>query len=187
MNINQFWEIIEAAKEKAQGDLDAQVAQMTAALDQLDAEEILAWQQMFNEYQRLSYKSKLWAAAYIINGGCSDDGFDYFRGWLTAQGRNVFLAALRDPDSLADLVEVEEGEAEFEDMLGAASSVYLKKLNLGRDYARFHKDLKGHPLSDSDKTTMLAEIRYQADIDEDWHDDEELKKQLPRLCETYDW
>ena len=187
MNISRFWEIIETAREKAQGDLDAQFVQMTAVLEQLDAEEILAWQQMFNEYQRLSYKNKLWAAAYVINGGCSDDGFDYFRGWLTAQGRNVFLAALRDPDFLADLIEVEEGEAEFEDMLGTASSAYLKKLNLGRDYARFYEDLKSHSLSDADKAAMLAEIRYQADIDGDWHDDNELKKQLPRLCEKYDW
>jgi len=25
-------------------------------------------------------------AAYIINGGCSDDGFEYFRRWLVLQG-----------------------------------------------------------------------------------------------------
>jgi hypothetical protein len=28
-----------------------------------------------------------WGAAYLANGGCSDDGFDYFRGWLIGQGR----------------------------------------------------------------------------------------------------
>ena len=25
-----------------------------------------------------SYRSSLWAAAYVINAGCSDDGFGYF-------------------------------------------------------------------------------------------------------------
>ncbi|MFE5591185.1 DUF4240 domain-containing protein [Streptomyces sp. NPDC056549] len=33
-------------------------------------------------------------AAYMVNGGCCDDGFDYFRGWLIAQGRNVFERAV---------------------------------------------------------------------------------------------
>ena len=187
MDIQLFWEIIEAAKVEAQDDLEARIDIIVNRLESLDAEDILAWQQIFNEYQSLSYKKKLWAAAYIINGGCSEDGFDYFRGWLTAQGHSVFLAALRDPDSLADLSEVEEGEAECENILGAASSAYLRKLNLDEDYDRFYEDLEGHPLSDSDKAAMLSEIRYQADIDEDWRDDKELKNQLPRLCEKYDW
>ena len=36
-----------------------------------------------------SYRWDLWGAAYLANGGCSDDGFDYFRGWLIGQGRKV--------------------------------------------------------------------------------------------------
>jgi hypothetical protein len=37
-----------------------------------------------------SYRTVLWAAACLINGGYSDDGFEYFRGWLIVQGRDVF-------------------------------------------------------------------------------------------------
>jgi hypothetical protein len=36
------------------------------------------------------YGWPLWGPAYIMNGGCSDDGFDYFLGWLVGQGREVF-------------------------------------------------------------------------------------------------
>lgn len=43
------------------------------------------------------------AAASLILGGCSDDGFEYFRGRLIAQGREVFERSVADPDSLADL------------------------------------------------------------------------------------
>ena len=53
-----------------------------------------------------SYRSSLWAAAYVINAGCSDDGFGYFRGWLMFQGRETFGQAVADPDSLADLAAV---------------------------------------------------------------------------------
>ncbi|PZH17222.1 hypothetical protein C1I97_05340 [Streptomyces sp. NTH33] len=37
----------------------------------------------------LSYQNPLWAAAYVVNGGCSDDGFGCFQGRLrpeAAQG-----------------------------------------------------------------------------------------------------
>lgn len=35
--------------------------------------------------------------------GCSDNGFIDFRDWLIAQGLEVYMAALKDPDSLADV------------------------------------------------------------------------------------
>ncbi|MFF5497583.1 DUF4240 domain-containing protein [Streptomyces aquilus] len=41
-----------------------------------------------------------------MNGGCSDDGFDYFRGWPIAQGREDFERATADPDALAELPAV---------------------------------------------------------------------------------
>lgn len=62
--------------------------------------------------------SPLWAAAYLINGGCSDDGFDYFRGWLIAQGRTVFEQVTADVDCLADLPAVQAAEAEGIDLDG---------------------------------------------------------------------
>ena len=34
---------------------------------------------------------------------CSDDGFIDFRAWLIAQGKEVYLSALKDPDTLADI------------------------------------------------------------------------------------
>jgi hypothetical protein len=48
----------------------------------------------------------LWAAAYLIEGGC-DDGFMDFRAGLMLQGRTAFEAAVADPDSLAGLPVVQ--------------------------------------------------------------------------------
>ena len=54
-------------------------------------------------YSGLAYQYGLWTAASVIErGGCTDDGFIDFRGWLIAQGREVYMATLKDPDSLAD-------------------------------------------------------------------------------------
>ena len=49
-----------------------------------------------------AYCWSLWGAAYVINGGCSDDPFVDFRASLISRGRQVFERALSDPDSLAD-------------------------------------------------------------------------------------
>ena len=57
-----------------------------------------------------------------MNGGCSDDGFEYFRGWLVAQGREYFERALGEPERAADAARAEE--AECEDLLYAANHAY---------------------------------------------------------------
>jgi hypothetical protein len=81
---------------------------------------------LFEGLQDASYRWDLWAAGYLINGGCSDDGFDYFRGWLITQGRQIWEAAIADPDSLADVALDADAscEAMAEDMLGAAMVAY---------------------------------------------------------------
>ena len=36
-----------------------------------------------------------------MKNGCSDDSFLDFRAWLIAQGKETYLEALRDPDTLS--------------------------------------------------------------------------------------
>ena len=69
----------------------------------------------------------------MICESCGDDGFDYFRGWLIAQGRSVFERALVNPDSLAELQSFEGNDElpELEKMLYVARFAYQKKT--GRD------------------------------------------------------
>ena len=35
-----------------------------------------------------------------MNGGCSDDGFQYFRNWIISRGKEVYYAAKENPDNL---------------------------------------------------------------------------------------
>ncbi|GGP32134.1 hypothetical protein GCM10010287_24150 [Streptomyces variabilis] len=104
MDRQRFWQIIEAARDRAPAPGDAEdVARRAAShLAAHPVEEIVAAQQALWGLMADSYTNPLWAAAYVINGGCSDDGFDYFRGWLIAQGREIFERAVADPDALAD-------------------------------------------------------------------------------------
>lgn len=70
----------------------------------------------------------MWGAAYIIEGGCSDDGFTDFRSWLISRGRDVYEAALRDPESLVEVAAADGVEAtSFEEFQYVARRVYEEK------------------------------------------------------------
>jgi hypothetical protein len=132
MTENLFWQFIDEARAIAGNNLEDLHTTLTEKAQSLSDDELLSLHKHIWTFLAQSYQSKLWAAAYLINGGCSDDGFDYFRGWLVAQGREVYFAALENPDSLADvLVQIPDwqpwDELEFEDMLGIGSSVYEER------------------------------------------------------------
>lgn len=93
--------------------MDKKCELLTQRLSQLDPEELNSFRAYFDECDRRAYDWGLWAAAYIIQGGCSDDSFWDFRSTLISQGREIFELALRDPDSLADQAYVEDEDEAF--------------------------------------------------------------------------
>ena len=65
-------------------------------------EDVLQFHNLVYSYRDAAYKYGLWTAAGILmETGCSDDSFSDFRMWLIAQGKDVYLNALKDPDSLS--------------------------------------------------------------------------------------
>lgn len=55
----------------------------------------------------------LWeACSLLVHAPVGDDSFEYFRNWLMWQGREVFERALKEPDSIADLVRGGRDETE---------------------------------------------------------------------------
>ncbi|RYX81593.1 DUF4240 domain-containing protein [bacterium] len=111
MDKAQFWQLIEASKNK-KSDCQKQAAKLEKLLDKLSADEILGFENIFTSLLSESYRWDLWAVAYIVNGGCSDDGFEYFRYWLIAQGQTYFEAAIQNPERAADAARFEEAECE---------------------------------------------------------------------------
>lgn len=172
-----FWKLIADARASVTdpSDGDAVAAAATTLLADRPPAEIVATQQVLWELLTASYQNPLWAAAYVINGGCSDDGFDYFRGWLVTQGEEVYTTALADPDSLAALpavVAAAESGMEFDcqEALSIAWNAHLKATGMQLPQDAFR-------------------IRYP-DLDPDWDfdfdDSAEMATRLPRLAALYD-
>ncbi len=168
MDQDRFWELVEAAGAVAGGDCQAQAIQLAAMLEQLPAEEIIAFERHSVRLLDEADRWDLWGAAYQINSGCSDDGFVYFRGWLLTQGRAIWEAALRDPDSLATHPAVATGDAlECEDVLYVASVAYQALTGTELDRGQVDTDLAG--------ATRPHGTRW------DFEDDDEIRWRLPRL------
>jgi hypothetical protein len=109
----------------------------------------------------------------VIHGGCSDDGFEYFRRWLVSRGRDVYEAALADPDSLAQQ-EVRPGPSnvwEFEEIYYVAGEVFKEKGGQGdvRDYSEPEAGMTGHGPSDE----AFAE------------DEQHLARRYPKLWQRF--
>ena len=81
MESEKFWEIIEVTKSESSGDYEKQQSLLERELLELTAKEVLEFDNKFRTLRGEIYTWDFWAAAYIINGGCSDDCFSDFRGW----------------------------------------------------------------------------------------------------------
>jgi len=110
MNLDEFWKIIENSRAKASrqspdGNMEMQARALQAVLTKLPKSELESFNHFFQQAMDKSYTWDLWGAAYIINGGCSDDGFEYFRRWLISMGRATYENAVKDPESLLTSVD----------------------------------------------------------------------------------
>ena len=122
MNRNEFWDLIAESKAHAGQDVDAQYDYLAEKLTAMGSEEALRFHGVCYAYTDAAVKYGLWDAASCMLGGCSDDSFMDFRGWLVAQGKEVYMQALASPDSLAS-VEL-YGQGSFESLAYLGSTVY---------------------------------------------------------------
>lgn len=159
MESEKFWKIIEITKSESSGDYEKQQSLLERELSKLTAKEVLEFDNKFRTLRGEIYTWDFWAAAYIINGGCSDDCFADFRGWLIGQGKSIFESAFQNIETLSELKETNDGD--WEGLSYIPTDIYEKKT--GND--------------------MPNGIKENFEITgEEWVEDEnELKNRFPKL------
>jgi len=111
---DRWWDFIERSRKGAE-DGEEQAGRLIELLSgELSADEIVAFDTFLQERVREAFRSDLWAIAYIMNSGCSDDGFDYFLGWLICKGRAHYESALANPEDAAKGVSPDDEPFENE-------------------------------------------------------------------------
>lgn len=174
MNHNGFWPLIEGARSASGGHCARQVDALAQALRGHSPQEILDFRKILGELLDRAYRYELWAAAYLINGGCSDDGLVYFLGWLIAQGRDVYQAALEDPDSLVSHPLVASLDARY-------GSLWCEQLLSVAD--RAYETVTGHepPAEPNAEVAAADDSARPIGEDFDFDDPEQMRRRYPRL------
>ncbi|MGW1675661.1 DUF4240 domain-containing protein [Streptomyces sp. NPDC002324] len=109
--------VIEAAQAGAAATGEPFDEVLVKQLAQRPRQEILEYAERFDERHDALYRWDVWAAAYLIGGGCSDDSFMDFRAGVIALGCQWYQRVATDPgegEAGGDGVEVlaeEAGEA----------------------------------------------------------------------------
>jgi hypothetical protein len=159
----EFWRLIEKSKEFDQAEW------LTEELVQQGLEEVLDFEFLFQELMNASYQSRLWGAAFVLMGGCSDDAFDYFRGWLIGQGEEIYNKVMKDPEFLADYINEDtlddEGFPQNEELLSVGVDAYtlIKTGDIEWD-----DDIHNELLEALDKKGLQS----VTDIEFDWEEDD---------------
>lgn len=145
-----FWKLIEETKTTSKGD---PLYQLTLLIEKLvkfyNEEEIIEFGFICREYMNQAYLADLWDAAYIIGSGCSDDGFMDARAWLIQQGKDIYEAALKDPEILVEVIE-DGDDIHSGGIWGVDLDAFERKMGYELDYRK--RRSRPHPKLDKSLT-----------------------------------
>ncbi|MFB4307392.1 DUF4240 domain-containing protein [Actinomadura sp. GTD37] len=188
MDERAWWELIEGARALA-GDRaddrdfpdDPLVPILTDRLAELDGPRIIDFDVRLTRVTDSAYRRPLWNAAYLVEGGCGDDGFMDFRAGLVLLGREVFTRAVADPDSLAALPTVARMSREEGGWIGCEALHYAPM-------DAYHRVMGETASFDTAMETAVRSMRRPetpAGADWDVEDDDETRRHLPRLAALF--
>ena len=159
-----FWKLIHSSHKMAEGDFETQQEILGEKLRKLTPQEIILFDNQFRKLRGEACTWDIWGAAYIINGGCGDDSFMDFRGWLIAQGEKSYARTRSNPDTLAK-VDPDRFDVDWEGMDYIPGTVF--------------KDITGKELPRGYREKLEA-------TGDKWDEDSaDLKGRLPLLWKKY--
>ncbi len=176
MDEEQFWAIVQTAVDEANDDEEAYLEVVKRELSKLPLKEMIGFRLRTDKLLYDSYTSEMWCAGYLMNGGCSDDGFEYFRLWVISRGRKAYEAAMANPDNLIDYIgdDDEMDFFEFESFWYVALEAFEEAVDAELyDYI-------------DDENFKTCEGNYP-NFEFNWEEDEpeSMQKLCPRLFEKF--
>ncbi len=166
-----FWNIIDISLKNSK-DIDEQEEFLISELEKMSIQEMLSFKLRVEDLANAIHTSEMWCAGYLMNGGCSDDGFDYFKNWVISRGKEVYYKAKENPDNLSDYyTEEDEDGFDFEGLDYVAVNAFENKTE---------QDLYEYmPKGTLDRSEF--EFNWEED------DDESMKRICPKLFEKVGW
>ncbi|NKB48246.1 MAG: DUF4240 domain-containing protein [Alphaproteobacteria bacterium] len=152
-----FWEIIETGLDDG-APFGERIEAITERLTQFKPAAIKAFHRFVQTRMAESYRSDIWALAYLLQDGCSDDAFLAFRAWLILQGRDVFIATMQQPDGF-DVTRMQGLADGAESLMEVAAIAYDARSGAPMPLpAHKRLTLKGPALDEADFTAALPKV-----------------------------
>lgn len=166
---NLFWTIVEKSL-KSTNSQEGQEQFLINEIGKLGLKEMVGFRLRTDKLLHETYTSEMWCAGYIMNGGCSDDGFEYFRNWVISRGKDVFYAAKKNPDNLVNEFSSKIQVYEFESFWVVANEAFRRKT--GKDLYQY-----------VDEAQFKTNEGNYPKIEFNWQEDkpESMKKICPQL------
>lgn len=174
LNEDTYWAIVDKSL-KATSNQEDQEQFLIAEIEKFSPKEMIGFRLRTDKLLYDTYNSEMWCAGYIMNGGCSDDGFEYFRCWVISRGKDTYYKAKANPDYLVNEIVKHTVYYEFEPFWYVALQAFKHKT--------------GAELYDyiDNETFKTAEGSYP-NFKFTWQEDnpESMKKICPKLFAAFD-
>ncbi|MER6671597.1 DUF4240 domain-containing protein [Streptomyces sp. NPDC000983] len=187
MEVEEFWALLDQACAEVDAQRPSHVERSDAIVRACEERlvsrtpaEIVQFALRHWQLRDQAYRYDLWAAAYLIEGWWSDDGFMDFRDGLISFGRHWYERALADPDSLAEHPAVRGG-----------GDVLIGNEDFARVAHRAHQRLTGEPdgldeaLESAPEAGPLSTITEPTGPRWDVADTDETRRRLPGLAALF--
>lgn len=164
MDEGVFWQVIEKVKNNSHNDYEEQQKLLAHELHALTPNDLIVFDNRFRFFRGKANTWELWAAIYIIHGGCGDDCFSDFREWVISQGKDFYYRTVENPETLIEMPQ-EEIDIEWEGMGYIPSTVF--------------EEMTGQAIPS-------LFIENFTPTGKEWNEtDDDLKIMFPRLYEKY--
>ncbi|MHA1109682.1 MAG: DUF4240 domain-containing protein [Promethearchaeota archaeon] len=166
MDVKTFWELI--------GESAGDSKRLATLLKEQKPEDVRGFGDLLDLHFSKAFNWNLWAAAYLINGGCGEEEFDQFLYWLISSGEETYENALQDPDTLNDVVK--DDTSTFNDEIIIA---------IARTLDRLGKEIEGKSNVTIPADLMQYQKKHRKPRGKEWKDDKELLEMFPNLGERF--
>lgn len=165
----RYWDIVDRSVKNTNNQEEQRLF-LIQEIEKLTPKEMIGFWLRTDYLLYNTYTSNFWCAGYIMNGGCSDDGFEYFRNWVISRGKAVYTKAVENPDNLVSSIDKNLEAHEFEFFWYVALDAF--KNVTGKDLYNYIDETK----------FKTNEANYQRMV-QTWQEDqpESMKKICPQL------
>ena len=169
-----YWKIIDNSLKNSKNQ-DEQEEHLISEISKLTPKQMIGFRLRTDKLLYDTYNSEMWCASYLMNGGSSDDGFEYFRNWIISRGKDVYYKAKENPDTLISQKDfIEDDFYEFELFWYVALEAFEQKTG---------KDLYDY----IDNNNFTTKEGNYPEFEFTWTEEnpESMKKICPKLYEEF--